>query len=585
MRYNLNKPQQAAEQVDLRQSIKKLLPLLLSEKRLLLIAFVTVLIGSAASLLAPYLVGYIIDHFIKAGQYGQLFLWSSYLLAIYLLGLLVSYIQTKTVGTLGQRVLFTLRKQIFEKLQQLPISFFDQNKAGDLTSRINNDTDNLNRFFSQALAQFIGNAFSILGVTIFIFVLNWRLAVTALIPALFLLIVTRFLSPWIKNRNSKSLKALGNLSAEIQESLQNFKVIIAFNRRDYFRQNFTEVNQANYQNSIKAGIANTLLMPIYHMASNLANLLVLLVGILLIQHSLLTTGLLISFFLYLDRLYGPMRQMANLWSIFQTALASYDRITAILALETDLPILPSQKRVDTDTVIAFKKVFFRYGKTPVLQNISFQLKEGKTYAFVGPTGGGKTTTASLMARLYDPEKGQVIFEGQDLRSWPSEERAKKIGFILQEPFLFSGNIAENILYGNKDYQDFTVKKLQKLLAENNLDALIKRFPNGLETPVVNGGESLSLGQKQLIAFIRIVLRNPDLLILDEATANIDTVTENLLDDILAHLPKKTTLVVIAHRLNTIENADEIFFVNAGRITPAGSMQQAVDMLLHQKRKS
>jgi ATP-binding cassette subfamily B protein len=221
----------------------------------------------------------------------------------------------------------------------------------------------------------------------------------------------------------------------------------------------------------------------------------------------------------------------------------------------------------------------------VLSDVNFTLEKGKTYALVGPTGGGKTTTASLMARLYDPTTGMIFLNGQDIRTYAPAIRAQKIGFILQEPILFSGTVRENILYGNDTYKELTNDALIKVIHDAGLEALLARFDGGLDAVVATQGDALSLGQKQLIAFMRAVLRDPELLILDEATANIDTVTEQLLEDILKKLPKSTTRVIIAHRLNTIENADEIFFVNGGGITRAGSMEHAVDMLLHNKRES
>jgi ATP-binding cassette subfamily B protein len=238
------------------------------------------------------------------------------------------------------------------------------------------------------------------------------------------------------------------------------------------------------------------------------------------------------------------------------------------------------------TLLEFKNVSFRYTKNKdVLRNISFTLARGKTYALVGPTGGGKTTTASIMARLYDPTEGIVYLDGHDIRSFSTQERTKKIGFILQEPILFSGTVRDNILYGNEIYKDFSTEAFVNVLQSKGLESLLVRFDGGLDAKVTTSGDALSLGQKQLIAFMRAVLRAPELLILDEATANIDTVTEQLLEDILKNLPQETTLVIIAHRLNTIENADEIFFVSGGDIKLAGSMENAVDMLLHGESKS
>jgi ATP-binding cassette subfamily B protein len=218
-------------------------------------------------------------------------------------------------------------------------------------------------------------------------------------------------------------------------------------------------------------------------------------------------------------------------------------------------------------------------------DVSFSLERGKTYALVGPTGGGKTTTAALMARLYDPTHGQVLLGGRDIRTFAPAERAQRIGFILQEPFLFTGTIRENLLYGHPAHTGLGNEALLRLLDQHNLSELLARFEEGLDTRVTSTGEGISLGQKQLIAFMRAVLRDPELLVLDEATANVDTVTEVLLARILTRLPPTTTRVVIAHRLNTIADADEIFFINAGTITPAGSMTHALELLLHQRRDS
>ncbi len=242
--------------------------------------------------------------------------------------------------------------------------------------------------------------------------------------------------------------------------------------------------------------------------------------------------------------------------------------------------------MDNGALLTFENVSFRYpnGKE-VLHRINFSLAQGKTYAFVGPTGGGKTTTASLMARLYDPTVGTIYLNGRDLRSYSPAERSAKIGFILQDPFLFTGNVKENILYGNDFFREHSNGQLTKILRETGLEILLQRFDQGLETRVQTSGDSISLGQKQLIAFMRAVLRRPEILILDEASANIDTVTEQLLDDILDKLPASTTKVIIAHRLNTIENADEIYFVNSGKVTHAGSLHEAVNLLLSNKRES
>jgi len=406
------------------------------------------------------------------------------------------------------------------------------------------------------------------------------------VPGLCILVFTRLASPWVKRKNAANLASVGGMSAEIQESLANFKVIIAFNRRDYFRKRFSEANQQNYSTAISAGFANNVFLPVYSMFSGFAQLTVLAYGIYLISAGDFSIGLLVSYLAYATYFYNPLRQLASLWTSFQVAMAAWDRITVILAMEADVPLLDNGTAEPSAALVEFRKVKFSYdGTKEILHDISLKLERGKTYAFVGPTGGGKTTTASLIARLYDPTTGTILLDGKDLRSYPTAERAQKIGFILQEPFLFTGTIKENILYGNESYQDLSDEQVQQLIIDRNLQELLTLFESGLQTRVTSGGDNISLGQKQLIAFMRAVLRNPEILILDEATANIDTMTEQLLEEILSGLPKSTTRVIIAHRMNTIENADEIFFVNAGEIIRAGSFQDAITKLLTDQRVS
>jgi ATP-binding cassette subfamily B protein len=556
------------------------------EKRHVAVAVGAMMTSSVSGLLGPAIIAHTVDTYVQRGNFGGVLQWSAILLGVYLVGLVSSYVQTQTMGRVGRQVLFKLRNAIFTKLQQLPLDFFNQNRAGDLISRINNDTDKLNVFFAQALMQFMANLVFMTGAAIFILTLNVRLGLAALTPALGVLVATRLLSAWVKRTNAASLKSLGGMSAEIQESLGNFRVIVAFNRLDYFRHKFNEANQQTYAASVAAGLANGIFMPIYGLSYNLAQLVVLAYGMYLIAAGQMTVGLLIGFLLYVNNFYIPLRQLAAVWTSYQQALAGLDRISAVLALESNLPLMPSAEPPRSGAVLEFERVAFSYpGGQEVLRDSTFRLERGKTYAMVGPTGGGKTTTASLMARLYDPTEGRVLLDGRDIRSWQPEERTSKIGFILQEPFLFTGTIQDNVLYGNDRYRRYSDDQVVELLAERNLGSLLARFEHGLETKVAASGDSISLGQKQLIAFMRAVLRDPELLILDEATANIDTVTEQLLEQILDKLPPSTTKVIIAHRLNTIANANEIFFVNAKAITPAGSMEHALDMLLHGKRAS
>ncbi|MFZ2804181.1 MAG: ABC transporter ATP-binding protein, partial [Patescibacteria group bacterium] len=448
MNYTLNNSSgQSGQKGNTLTALKRLVPLLANEKKGLVIAFVGILLNAGSTLLAPVIIGYTIDHYIQTKDFNGVLVMAGLLLVVYLVGLAAGYTQTIRMGTVGRNVLYKLRNEIFNKLQALPVAFFNQNKVGDLISRINNDTDRLNQFFGQALMQFVGNFFLIVGAGIFLLALNIRLGAASLVPALGVLIVTQLVSPWVKRKNLESLQTLGSMSAEIQESLNNFKVIVAFNRLDYFRKKFNEANAQNVKSSINAGIANNIFTPIYTFASSLAQLIVLAYGISLILSGNVTIGLLVGFLLYVNNFYTPLRQIASVWSSWQQALAALDRISEVLGLESNMAVVPDGTTHPSNSLLEFTHVSFRYpdGKD-VLKRITFALERGKTYALVGPTGGGKTTTASLMARLYDPTEGMVLLDGKDIRSYQPEERAQKIGFILQEPFLFSGSLLDNIFY-------------------------------------------------------------------------------------------------------------------------------------------
>ncbi len=592
MNYNLGPDNKTKQKISFIKALKALYQHIKGSRIKMLIAFLFLLINSATTISAPFLIGDVTNKYIPIKDKDNLLRSVALLAGIYLVGALFSYLQTLLMGRVGQEILFRIRNAIFKKIQSLPLQFFNQNKSGDLISRINNDTDKMNQAFSETLLRFAGDIVVIIGIGGVMIALNSTLGLIAVGTLGIMLLITLALSSFIKSRNDQSLQKLGELSGEIQESLSNFKVTVVFNRRDYFKKSFGQVNENNRKAATWAGVANGILAPIYNYAGTIASLLILIVGIQLLifdkinAHTMPEFGSLLTFILYSNTFFNPLKELAEIFSQVQTAIASWSRIYTLLRVESNLVQIKSEDKDSNNHLMHFHNVSFGYDtESMILNKINMELERGKSYALVGPTGGGKSTTASLMARLYDVTEGQIFFKGKDIRTFDLKDLAKEIGFILQEPFLFSGTLAENIKYGNDDLEDATDEQLEQKLHELGLKALVARFNDGLKTEISSNAENISLGQKQLIAFVRILLRQPKLLILDEATANIDTVTEKLLEDILNKLPKDTTKVTIAHRLNTIENADQIFFISGGTIEKPIDFKSALGLINTNKVQS
>lgn len=585
MNYNLANHKSTAP-ISIWSGGKSLLQYLGGDQWRLILALLMVLVNSAIAIATPYFIGLATDSYIIAGDAVGLVSIISILACLYAISLVTNYAQMRLMGQVSQQMLYRLRNTIFLKLQHLPLAFFQQNKAGDLTSRLNNDTDKLNQFLSESIMRFVGSFFVILGIAIFVLFFQFTLGLVMLGSTLIIVAISRLLKKSVATANQRSAAAVGALSGQIQESLSNFKVIVAFNRRQYFEEKLQNFNEENFKTNMHSGFINGVYKPLYDSASYMAQALILVVGLYLIQSGQVTIGILIAFLSYSQKFYDPLRILGTIIGNIQSALASWVRISDILQLENNLKVLANPQKSSVPAVMQFEHVSFGYDPEKVIiYDASFSLLPSKTYALVGPTGGGKSTMASLMTRLYDPQKGAVFFQGKDIRSYTFEELSVHIGFILQDALLFSGTIGENIRYGNPALVNQDDKALLAMLKKEDLTECLDKFPDGLSTAVISGGENLSVGQKQLVSFMRVILRKPALLILDEATANIDTVTEQYLNQLLEKTAAQTTKVIIAHRLNTIKNADQIIFISNGHIQEAVDFKHALQMIDGAKRKS
>jgi ATP-binding cassette subfamily B protein len=560
-------------------------PLFVGEGWNMGIIVITVLINIGTSVATPYIITRAIDGPIANKDVQTLAIMSGGLVLLFIISAIAAYGQARIMGYVSQRVLFRLRGTVFSSLQGLPIDFFNRNKAGDLISRINNDTNKINQFLSEGVLRFTSLFFSLIGIAAMMLYLNWQLASIVLLLTAAIILITRIATPYIEGINKGSLVDQGSLSSEIQEGLTNFNALVAFQIQDYFKDHFTSISEKVYTSKIKANILNEGIAPLYTFTANIAQIILLIVGIRFILAGSITIGLLIGFLAYAQKFFEPLRILGSIVGSLQSALAAWTRVREIISLKSNLIIEESRENSENkpNELLAFKNISFGYDEAMIIRNMSFILEKGKTYALVGPTGGGKSTTASLMARLYDPQQGIIEFKNRDIRSYTEEERTNSIGFILQEPFLFTGTIGDNLRYGNSELLNSSDEELLEKLKSHNLTELMDTFDNGIATIIENNG--ISIGQKQIISFIRTLLREPELLILDEATANIDTVTEQYLQTILSQLPDTTTKVIIAHRLNTIKKADQIFFISGGILTPAEDFDSALNLIQNQEGRS
>ena len=539
-------------------------------------AMVLVLLGAASQAGGPALIALTIDRYIlEGGDRTMLFVMMGVLLAIYGVGALAQRGQTYQVGSIGQNVLATIRGRIFDRLQHLPLRYFDKRPVGDLMSRVLNDVDTLNQLFSQGIAQLLGSLFSLIGILIAMFLLQWNLALASFLIIPLMLFLTAFFARRARRAFRVTRQTVGDVTANLQEDIVGVREAQAFNRTEANIERFRERNAANRAANVEAVAITSAFAPTIDVLSTLSIALVIGYGGYLVFDGSMTLGILTAFVLYVQQFFRPIQLISQLYTQLQAALAGAERIYNILDEEPEPPDPPDATELgETQGRISFDDVTFAYDPgRPVLRNIDLEIEPGQTIALVGPTGAGKTTIASLIPRFYDATKGSVKIDGRDVRSLARKDLRAGIGIVLQEPFLFSGTVAENIGYGKDDP---TQEEIENAASTVNAHGFITELPDGYDTVLGEGGGSLSQGQRQLLSFARALLTDPRILILDEATSNIDTRTEAIIQKALGTLLEDRTSIVIAHRLSTIRNADLILAVENGRIAERGTHDELLE---------
>lgn len=531
-----------------------------------------VIASTFLSLAGPYLIGHIVDDYIMKKQVAGAIRLGLVLACIFTVASIFTWLQTYVMIQVAMKTIRTLRLELFKKLQTLTLKFFDQRALGDLMSRVTNDIDNLNTALAQSVTQIVSSILTVIGVSIAMFSLSWPLAIVTLIIIPLIVYTTK----QIVKRSSKNYAArqrdLGKLNGTIEEMITGAEVVTLFGKEQQAIDTFRQQNNNLRNSAQRAEITSGLLGPINNFMNNLGLAIVIGTGAFLAVKGLVTVGIIAAFVTYTRQFFRPLNQLSNLLNTFQSAIAGAERVFEILdepAEVADKKHAIERHHLQGDVV--FQDVSFSYlPNQPILKHIHFHAKAGETIALVGPTGSGKTTIINLLTRFYDVDAGEILIDGHNIEDYQMATIRERVGVVLQDTYLFTGTIRENIRFGKLDATDAEVEEAAKIANAHNF---IKYLPAQYDTAVQAGGANLSQGQRQLLAIARAILENADILILDEATSSVDTQTEVDIQKGLQHLMQGRTSFVIAHRLKTIENADQILVIQQGEIVEQGNHQQ------------
>jgi ATP-binding cassette, subfamily B, multidrug efflux pump len=549
-----------------------------AERKLLIFIFILVIIDSGIGLAVPYLIGHSIDAMVTKSNvvnFGILGMMAIALITAYLMDTIISIVQGWLMAGVSQRIVMNLRGKLFLKLQTLPISFFDKSTHGEIMSRLSNDIENVSGTISQSTTQLMAGAITIIGSLVMMLVLSPLLTFASIITIPFVFLLTRTITKKTGHLFKEQQKELGKLNGHIEETISGIHVVKAFNHEVKAVEEFKEINDRLCKVGLKAQILSGYLMPIMNVINNFGFAMVAAVGGALAVRNFITVGVIASFLSYSRQFSRPLNDLANIFNTLQSAVAGAERVFEILDEKDEKQdVEGAVELINPKGQVEFKDVTFGYRPDlPILKNISFIAAEGSNTALVGPTGAGKTTIANLLTRFYDVTGGQILIDGRDIREYTRESLRKCFGIVLQDTYLFSGTIKENIKYGNLEATDEEVIAASTMA---NADTFIKRLPKGYDTLLSESGNNLSQGQRQLLAIARAILSNPSILILDEATSSVDTRTELNIQEAMLKLMKGRTSFIIAHRLSTIRDADNIMVIDKGEISEQGSHSSLIE---------
>ena len=555
-------------------AVNRLLAYLSPFRLRLWIVFFFVVIYSLLGLAGPYLMGVAIDRYMVKKNVIGLEIISLSLFLVYVFYNLFQLMSGWIIARVSQTALKQLSGDLFGHIQTLPVSYFDRNPAGGLMSRLTIDVDAINQAVSQNVTTMLASIISLVGIIIAMFMLDAWLAITSLFVIPILFWFTQFVARYTRKGFRELQKQLGEMNSVMEESLSGLKVIKAFRRNDEVIDTFRVENIKVFKASVYANSYSMLLMPLTNVLGNLFIIVIAAFGGWLALKGLVTVGVIASFIIYGQNFIQPLRQLATMYNTIQSALAGSERIFEILDIPSEVDITGINGPITIAGAIRFDHVRFGYQKgVSVVKDMTFDAEPGKTVALVGPTGAGKTTIINLLTRFYEVSSGVITVAGKDIRDYSKADLRRKIGLVLQDTFLFSGTVLENIRFGRLDATDSECHHAAKLA---EADEFIRQLPEGYNTILSERAGNLSQGQRQLLAITRVILANPDILILDEATSSVDTRTELRIQKALLILMKGRTSFVIAHRLSTIREADLVLVIDKGTIVEKGTHQELLD---------
>lgn len=558
----------------------------------LVFMFLAVVASTASALAPPYLAGRAVDSGIEAGDISALNVAIALFAIAVVVNAVTSWLQTWLVGWVGIRVLQDLREQVFKHIQRMSIGFFNRNRPGTLISRMTNDIEALNQLISDGIVTLFSNLLTLVGVVAIMLLLDWRLALVTFAVLPLLLITSLVFRRYSAGAFRATRERIAQVTAHLQETLSGVRVVRSFAQEERHITRMTELNEANRKANMATVYLNASYFPATELLTAVGTSAILLFGGWQVIEGNIMVGVVISFVAYLQLFFDPIQQLAQLYATYQQGMAALDKIFTLL--DTEAEIVDSEDAIDPprlDGSITFDRVSFTYDDPLVeaesgepvepapadprwaVQAIDLEIQPGETVALVGSTGAGKSTLAKLITRFHDPQRGTIRIDGRPLADYRQRPLRRQMGIVPQEGFLFSGSIAENIAFGRPDA---TIEEIAAAADAVGATPFVERLSDGLETEVGERGVQLSSGQRQLIAFARVILAEPRILILDEATSAVDTRTEKVIERALDGVLEGRTAVVIAHRLSTIRRADRIVVLEHGKIVESGSHDELVE---------